>query len=296
MHFHGFVILAAYNLPKMRAYLPKYSEYLLLLMLVWLLPDIAYASSSNSVSDVLCKVYNYIRGPIGTLIAILGVISLGLITMFGKIQISSALTVMAGIAIIFGADKILGQFLGPGMSCSGGSLSFGSGSDPFLVTLSCIMKWFLGPVGRALATLAMILLGLFATYGRMSWHQAMLVAVGVATMFGSVGIVSSLGVTINSSSVGPIKINPIFLCPYSTISVETIFCNMVAWFKGPIGKGVATIAMIMVGLGALFGKASWGLAIIAAVGIALIFGSQGVLVALGMGMGASNSLCTTGSL
>lgn len=292
MHFHGFVILAAYNLPKMRAYLPKYSEYLLLLMLVWLLPDIAYASSSNSVSDVLCMVSNYIRGPVGTLIAILGVISIALTTMFGKIQISSALTVMAGIAIIFGADPILGKFLGSAYNgCSGGTLSFGSGPDPFLSTLSCVMEWFLGPVGRALATLAMILLGLFATYGRMSWHQAMLVAVGIALMFGSMGIVNSLGVPANGVAV---KLTN--LCFGSGFSVETIFCNMVAWFKGPIGKGVATIAMIMVGLGALFGKASWGLAIIAAVGIALIFGSQGVLVALGMGMGASNSLCTTGSL
>ena len=88
---------------------PKYSEYLLLLIVVWVIPDIAYAAGVNSVSGVLCKVGSYLWGPVGSVIAMLGVVSIGVIAMFGRIQISSVLTVMVGIFTYIWSPRYLSK-------------------------------------------------------------------------------------------------------------------------------------------------------------------------------------------
>ncbi len=64
-------------------------------------------------------------------------------------------------------------------------------------------------------------------------------------------------------------------------SLDQLFCNVINWFNGPVGKGIATIAIIVVGVGALMGKVSWGLAIIVGLGVALIFGATTVVSAMG---------------
>lgn len=53
---------------------------------------------------------------------------------------------------------------------------------------------------------------------------------------------------------------------------ETL-CKVVAWFDGPTGQGIATLAIIIIGVGALLGKVSWGMAIIVGLGVAVIFGA-----------------------
>lgn len=75
-------------------------------------------------------------------------------------------------------------------------------------------------------------------------------------------------------------------------SLDTTLCNVVNWFNGPIGKGIATIAIIVVGVGALMGKVSWGMAIIVGLGVALIFGASTIVAALGGVEGA----CEEGGL
>ncbi len=270
----------------MRSYIPKYSEYLLLLALVWLVPDAAHAASS--VSTVICSVGRYIWGPVGSLLAILGVVAIGLIAMFGKIQISSVLTVMVGIALIFGAPGIIQQLLGFNLTSCAAVDSTEAGriaGSTFYLMLSCIVSWFIGPIGKAIATVAMILLGLFASYGRISWYQALLVAVGIATMFGAVGIVQSLGVPVYNAAgdVGNLSYNNTMCVGgvASVVSIELIFCNMLGWFTGPVGKGIATLAIIILGIGALFAKVSWGMTMVVAVGVAMVFGSTGIVSALG---------------
>ena len=259
------------------------------MMLVWLVPDMAYAA--NSVSSVLCKVGGYIWGPVGSMIAVLGVICIGLIAMFGRIQISSVLTVMVGIALIFGAQSVL-KAMGVGAdfaSCIGiGTAEVQNVlNSQFYITLACMAKWFIGPVGKGVATLSMIALGLFASFGRMSWHQALLVAIGIATMFGSVSIVQSMGVPIiikrGPSGVGPIAGNFNFLhaCVDQIFSIEKIFCNVITWFNGATGKGLAALAVIILGIGAIFSKVSWPMTMIVAMGIAMIFGATSVVTALG---------------
>lgn len=59
-----------------------------------------------------------------------------------------------------------------------------------------------------------------------------------------------------------------------------IFCTVVSWFTGNTGKGLATIAITIIGIGALLGKVSWGMALIVGVGIAIVFGAAGIVDAL----------------
>lgn len=59
-----------------------------------------------------------------------------------------------------------------------------------------------------------------------------------------------------------------------------VLCTVTAWFTGNTGKGLATIAITVVGIGALLGKVSWGMAIIVGIGIAIVFGAVSVVNAL----------------
>jgi type IV secretory pathway VirB2 component (pilin) len=76
-------------------------------------------------------------------------------------------------------------------------------------------------------------------------------------------------------------------------SLDTAFCNVINWFNGPVGKGIATIAIVVVGVGALMGKVSWGMAIIVGLGVALIFGASTIVSALG---GIGEEECADGNL
>jgi len=68
-------------------------------------------------------------------------------------------------------------------------------------------------------------------------------------------------------------------------SLDNMLCNVVSFFTGAVGKGIATLALIIVGIGALMGKVSWGMAIIVALGVAVIFGATTLVDALGGGTG-----------
>lgn len=76
-------------------------------------------------------------------------------------------------------------------------------------------------------------------------------------------------------------------------AISNLFCNVVEWFTGPIGKGLATLAIIVVGIGALLGKVSWGMAMIVGVGVALVFGAITIVNTLGAGSAAN---CQTGNV
>lgn len=52
---------------------------------------------------------------------------------------------------------------------------------------------------------------------------------------------------------------------------------------GTIGKGVATLGVVTVGIAACFGRASWTQAIVVAVGIAVIFGANTLAQGFGIG-------------
>ncbi|MCE2927155.1 MAG: TrbC/VirB2 family protein, partial [Rickettsiales bacterium] len=64
-----------------------------------------------------------------------------------------------------------------------------------------------------------------------------------------------------------------------------VLCTVVGWFIGNTGKGLATIAITVIGIGALLGKVSWGMAIIVGVGVAIVFGAAGIVDAMNAGAG-----------
>jgi type IV secretion system protein VirB2 len=66
-------------------------------------------------------------------------------------------------------------------------------------------------------------------------------------------------------------------------TIGNVLCNVVEWFTGPVGQGIATLAIIVVGIGALMGKVSWGMAIIVGIGVAVIFGAPSIVSELGAG-------------
>ena len=81
---------------------------------------------------------------------------------------------------------------------------------------------------------------------------------------------------------------------FATTSADTpmgnVLCTVVAWFTGNTGKGLATIAITVIGIGALLGKVSWGMAIIVGIGVAIVFGAAGIVNAMGAG-GSSSQTC-----
>lgn len=64
-------------------------------------------------------------------------------------------------------------------------------------------------------------------------------------------------------------------------ALVNVLCNVVGWFTGSIGAGIATLAIIVIGIGALMGKVSWGMAIIVGLGVGVIFGAPTIVNALG---------------
>jgi type IV secretion system protein VirB2 len=72
-----------------------------------------------------------------------------------------------------------------------------------------------------------------------------------------------------------------------------VLCTVVDWFTGNTGKGLATIAITIIGIGALLGKVSWGMAIIVGIGVAIVFGAAGLVNAMNAGPGSTGNCSTT---
>jgi type IV secretion system protein VirB2 len=59
----------------------------------------------------------------------------------------------------------------------------------------------------------------------------------------------------------------------SSGSIASTLCSIVSSLTGVWGKAIATIAIIVLGIGLFLGKLSWGIAIATAIGIGMIFGA-----------------------
>jgi type IV secretory pathway VirB2 component (pilin) len=64
-------------------------------------------------------------------------------------------------------------------------------------------------------------------------------------------------------------------------TIGGLLCRVAGWFTGPVGSGIATLAILVIGVGALMGKVSWGMAIIVGIGVAVIFGADTIVQELG---------------
>jgi type IV secretory pathway VirB2 component (pilin) len=66
-------------------------------------------------------------------------------------------------------------------------------------------------------------------------------------------------------------------------SIEQVMCNVILIMTGTTGKAIATVCIIALGAGALFGKVSWNAAMLAVLGAGLLFGAASVVADLGAG-------------
>ncbi len=71
----------------------------------------------------------------------------------------------------------------------------------------------------------------------------------------------------------------------STSPMGDVLCSIVLIVYGNLGRGIATLAVVVIGVGATLGKTSWGLAITVAVGIAVIFNAHAIVNVIGGGIG-----------
>ena len=78
----------------------------------------------------------------------------------------------------------------------------------------------------------------------------------------------------------------------SSNAIEVALCNVYSLMTSSTGKVIASIAVIVVGIGALMGKISWGMAFIVAIGIALVFGATSIVNAVSGD--TSTAKCQTG--
>lgn len=69
-----------------------------------------------------------------------------------------------------------------------------------------------------------------------------------------------------------------------------VICAIIGIIYGNLGRGLAVLAVLVVGIGATLGKVSWGLAMTVAVGIGTVFGAV-PLVAYLISANASTSIC-----
>lgn len=76
--------------------------------------------------------------------------------------------------------------------------------------------------------------------------------------------------------------------PSGDTPMGNVLCTVKGWFTGNTGKGLATIAITVIGIGALLGKVSWGMAIIVGIGVAIVFGAAGIVDAMGAGTGGTS--------
>lgn len=64
--------------------------------------------------------------------------------------------------------------------------------DPVSIALCMVITTIEGNAGRAIATIAIIGLGIATLFGRVTWIQAILIATGIGVIFGALVIVALL--------------------------------------------------------------------------------------------------------
>lgn len=72
---------------------------------------------------------------------------------------------------------------------------------------------------------------------------------------------------------------------YAVGNVGPALCTMInnEMFAGQLGKAIATIGVLIVGVGAALGKVSWTMAVTVAVGISCMFAARAIAGSLGGG-------------
>ncbi len=214
-------------------------------------------------------------GDTGVAIASIGVMFAGFMAMLGRLSWPRALMLAAGIALLFGAADVVTILSEPLAPCSLTSL------DPFSQVICAFMKELQGPMGKTIGTLAIMIVGILALLGKVSWELGLVVAVGIALVYGANQIIWLMEATNVTNSISSVTCATAAPTPPETgNAIGDILCYIVLILYGPAGKALATVAIIMMGFGALMGKISYSQAFIVAVGIAVTFGAPTIVTLL----------------
>ena len=97
-----------------------------------LFPDLLLASTTsigggtrdtgNAIATVVCNVVLQITGPIGQAVSTVAVIFIGIGLFMGKISWGLALGIAIGMAMLFGAENIVGWISGSAFRCMSGAV------------------------------------------------------------------------------------------------------------------------------------------------------------------------------
>ncbi|MEK6746378.1 MAG: TrbC/VirB2 family protein [Pseudomonadota bacterium] len=68
---------------------------------------------------------------------------------------------------------------------------------------------------------------------------------------------------------------------YAASAIYSVLCSVILMVIIDIGRGVATLAVIVLGISALMGRATWAQGLTILAGIAIIFGAPGIALKLG---------------
>jgi type IV secretory pathway VirB2 component (pilin) len=123
---------------------------------------------------------------------------LGLGALFGKVSWGMASMVGVGIAALANCYTIA-QFLVPSImsvqSCLTVPPYFPDTGSPMGDVLCTVLGWLVnGSLPRGLITCAVIMLGIGATLGKVSWGMAVTIAVGIAVLTGAVALAGAFGI------------------------------------------------------------------------------------------------------
>lgn len=141
-------------------------------------------------------------------------------------------------------------------------------ADPLTATICTIVQWLTGRMGAGIATLGVIVIGIGALLGKVSWGLAITIAAGISIMFGGAKIVYLLTNQAQAQTICAGTADPGMM--------GDVLCNLAGLASKPTGRALATIGVAILGIGALLGKVSYGMALVVACGIATIFGAQDI--------------------
>jgi type IV secretory pathway VirB2 component (pilin) len=159
-----------------------------------------------------------------------------------------------------------------------------AGSDPLSTTICLVVGWFTGGMGQAIATLGIVVLGIGAMMGKVSWPMALTVAFGVSVMFSGAQIVQILTSQNASFCVGDQG--------FGAGQIEGVLCTVASWANTATGRALGTLAIMFLGITALMGKVSAGLALTLAVGVGTVYGADDIGRALVQSAGGNWVECS----
>ena len=160
----------------------------------------------------------------------------------------------------------------------------GAGGDPLSRTICLIVGWLTGGMGQAIATMGIVMLGIGAMLGKVSWQMALIVAFGLSVMFSGAQIVTLLTKQDASFCVGD--------AAFSAGYLESILCQVAEWSQTATGRALGTLAIIFLGITALMGKVSTGAALLLAAGVGVMFGAEDIGRELVGAMGGTWITCS----